>query len=354
MNSPTIEPDASPPNRPEGGQPGVAIPADFHVEICDWRNATDREALLGIRASVFIEEQHVPPDLERDGDDERAVHVLARTQDGTAIGTARLLLDGNGDAPADPATGRIGRMAVLPDWRRRGVGATLLRTLLEFARERRLPRVSLHAQHDAIPFYQRYGFERLGDEFTEAGIRHVSMWRAVESPGAPDRPAPPPAPRRVALQAASLEELIAASRTLLACARRGFCLHVRELNPQLFNDTACLVELRRIAVSGRGASIRIIAQDLTRLLKEGARFIELAQRLPSVVSMRRPLEEDDLKFPSAYLCIDAQGYLFRPLADEMAARGSTWAPGTHAELMQRFEDVWNRSEPWPELRTLDI
>lgn len=354
MNSPTIEPDASPPHRPEEGQPGVAIPADFHVEVCDWRNAMDRDALLAVRASVFIEEQHVPPDLERDDDDARALHVLARALDGAAIGTGRLLVEGGPGDDAYAATGRIGRMAVLPDWRRRGVGASLLHALLDLARDRALARICLHAQRDAVAFYRRFGFETLGDEFVEAGIPHISMWRALELPPPPDRPLPPTAPQCIALHSDTQEEFIAITRTLLAGARHGLCILVRELNPQVFNDTACLVELRRIAISGRGASVRIIAQDLSRVLKEGARLIELVQRLPSVITLRRPLEADDLVYPSAFMCVDTQGFLFRPLEQEMRATGSTFAPGRHAELMQRFEDVWNRSETWSELRPLDI
>jgi hypothetical protein len=38
----------------------------------------------------------------------------------------------------------------------------------------------------------------------------------------------------------------------------------------------------------------------------------------------------------------------------MVAEGSTWAPGRHAQLMRTFEDVWMRSEPWADLRALDI
>jgi len=54
------------------------------------------------------------------------------------------------------------------------------------------------------------------------------------------------------------------------------------------------------------------------------------------------------------MCVDTCGYLFRSQESEMASEGSTWAPGRHAELMRLFEEVWARSEPWPELRALGI
>lgn len=320
----------------------MPIRSDFHVEACDWANAAERETMVSLRETVFIDEQHVPRDMEIDDDDPRSVHVLAYTADHTPIGTARL-------APG----GRIGRMAVLRDWRGLGVGSMLLQALIDQARARLLTTVSLHAQHDAVPFYLRHGFTTDGAEFEEAGIPHVRMRLALDAMREPER-TPPPPPVPVALHASSREELITVTRQLLCGAQHSMCVLVRELHPLLLNDTACLVELRRLAISGRGASIRIIVQDLSRSLQEGTRLLELAQRLSSIIEMRRPVEANDLAYRSAFMCVDTCGYLFRPLENEMAAEGSTWAPGRHAQLMRQFENVWARSEPWPELRTLGI
>lgn len=321
----------------------MPIESSFHVEVCSWANTTDRDALQAVRETVFVLEQHVPPDLERDDDDARSVHVLARAMEGTPIGTGRITPDG-----------RIGRMAVLHDWRGRGIGAALLTTLLDQARMHRLASVSLHAQHDAIPFYMRHGFKSEGVEFEEAGISHIVMRRVLEPLAEPARPAPRPPPEPIALRATTREELIDVTRQLMEGARHSMCLLVRELHPLLLNDTACIVELRRLAISGRGASIRIIAQDLTRALQEGSRVLELAQRLSSVIELRRPVEDNDLTYRSAFMCVDTGGYLFRHQENEMATTGSTYAPGRHAELMSLFEEIWARSEGWPELRPLGI
>lgn len=321
----------------------MGIPADFHIEICDWANTSDRDALLSVRQDVFVLEQRVPLDLDRDADDPRCTHVLARALDGTAIGTGRL-------APG----GQIGRMAVLHDWRRRGVGAMLLHTLLDLARTRKLDTVTAHAQRDAVSFYLRHGFEEEGDEFEDAGIPHQQVRCKLDAPIEPERPPLPPAPQPIFLQTNTREELIAGTKALLAGARHSMCVCVRELHPLLLNDTACMVELRRLAISGRGASIRMIVQDLTRALNEGTRLLELAQRLSSSIEIRRPVEPANLNYPSAFMCVDTRGYLFRPIEYSMVATGSTYAPGRHAELMRLFEDVWNRSEPWPELRALGI
>jgi predicted GNAT family N-acyltransferase len=321
----------------------MPIQGDYFVEICDWAKQSEREALIAVREDVFVHEQHVPLDMEVDSDDPRSTHVLARALDGTPIATGRMTPDGV-----------IGRMAVVRDWRQRGVGSTILHTLVDLARTSRLDAVTAHAQQQALPFYARHGFVIEGSEFEEAGIAHVNMRKSLERPAPPERAPLPPAPQPEPLKCSTREELITVTHRLLGGARHSMCVLVRELHPQLLNDTACLVELRRLAISGRGASIRMLAQDLSRALQEGTRLLELAQRLSSVIEIRKPIEQQDLEYPSAFMCVDTQGYLFRPLEFEMRAEGSTWAPGRHALLMRKFEDVWARSEPWPELRALGI
>jgi hypothetical protein len=78
-------------------------------------------------------------------------------------------------APA--ADGHIGRMAVLADWRGKGVGRALLERLLEEAAGCSLRHLALHAQTHASGFYRRFGFVEEGPEFMEAGIPHRAMVR---------------------------------------------------------------------------------------------------------------------------------------------------------------------------------
>lgn len=70
-------------------------------------------------------------------------------------------------------------MAVLKEWRAKGVGALLLQALIEQARQRGHARVRLNAQAYAAGFYRRYGFEVSGSEFMDAGIPHVAMERGL-------------------------------------------------------------------------------------------------------------------------------------------------------------------------------
>ncbi len=138
------------------------MPAQFTVRILPWRDAL--ALARPVREKVFIEEQKVPREIEWDEWDERSDHALAFDAAGKPIGTARLLPDG-----------RIGRMAVLKNWRGNGVGAALLAAMLERARGRSISRPVLHAQVQAAGFYRRFGFSERGGEFVEAGIPHVEM-----------------------------------------------------------------------------------------------------------------------------------------------------------------------------------
>lgn len=123
-----------------------------------------RDELLRIRQAVFVDEQGVPPELEEDEHDPAAIHLLAALPDGSIVATARLLADG-----------RIGRMAVLADYRGRGIGSALMDHLLRAARRKGLARVNLYAQCRAVPFYERFGFAVEGEIFVDAGIDHQAM-----------------------------------------------------------------------------------------------------------------------------------------------------------------------------------
>lgn len=135
----------------------------FSVSVADWhRDETD---IAQVRRRVFIEEQAVPEAMEWEARDAECDWFTARDAGGAIVGIARLTPDAH-----------IGRMAVLPAWRRRGVGSALLQAALARARQKGLARIGLHAQVHALGFYARLGFAAQGPEFDEAGIPHREMF----------------------------------------------------------------------------------------------------------------------------------------------------------------------------------
>ena len=135
-------------------------------ELADW--GADRPALERIRRTVFVEEQQVPEKDEWDDEDSGSIHVLARLNR-DPVGTGRM----------NPA-GKIGRIAVLPRLRGQGIGTQILLLLLEEARRHGIREPFLHAQVQAVSFYETLGFSQRGDAFDEAGIPHVRMSLVLE------------------------------------------------------------------------------------------------------------------------------------------------------------------------------
>jgi len=135
---------------------------NFIIKDASWQ--THAKLLKAVREVVFIKEQHVPVELEWDGLDASARHLLALSAAGEAIGCARL-----------PGNGSIGRMAVLKPWRGLGVGAALLKKAVESYRQQGVAKITLSAQVHAIPFYEKAGFKVCSAPYLDAGILHVDM-----------------------------------------------------------------------------------------------------------------------------------------------------------------------------------
>lgn len=136
----------------------------FRIEASRWDHGTQRRAMISIREAVFVVEQGVPVELELDGLDPACHHVLAFDPQDRAIGTARM-----------QRCGHIGRIAVVLEWRKRGIGSRLLSALTEVARREGLESVDLDAQVHAIGFYEKHGFRPRGDVYLDAGIPHRNM-----------------------------------------------------------------------------------------------------------------------------------------------------------------------------------
>ena len=131
------------------------------------------EETRAIRTRVFIEEQgFVTPQEEFDAYDDGGTHLLARWNEEPA-GTGRMIFEEN----AAPGHAKLGRIAVLPQFRRHParVGAHVLAGLVEEARKAGVRVLYLSAQCQAQPFYERCGFTARGPVYDENGIPHVYM-----------------------------------------------------------------------------------------------------------------------------------------------------------------------------------
>ncbi len=300
--------------------------SDFTVQPIDY--ATGIDELRAVREAVFVREQNVPLELEWDALDPLCRHVIARDAQGRPIGTGRLTPEH-----------RLGRMAVLPEWRGRGVGDALLQALLAEAHKLGWTAVTLHAQVSAEGFYARHGFVAEGGRFEEAGIAHQTMRLALHGT------------RPVADRAAA----VATTSAIALQARRSLAIYSRDLDPGLFDAPAVLGALRRLATRRPGgAEVRILLHDPATPQHALAPLLPLAQRLPSSFAFRQVREPTDLSYPSAYVANDAGGWYFRPLGHRFDGEAALDAPGRARQLRESFAQVWERSRPCTELRALGI
>jgi predicted GNAT family N-acyltransferase len=138
------------------------------IKVVEITERPQMDQAWAIRRIVFIEEQHVPEEIEMDADDADAFHALAL--DGQRpVGCGRMV--------THDGYVKIGRMAVLRERRGEGIGRSILAFLMERAHRQGFGRVVLHAQLTAEGFYLKNGYVPEGELFEEAGIMHRRMFR---------------------------------------------------------------------------------------------------------------------------------------------------------------------------------
>ena len=302
----------------------MAEPA-FSVEVIDY--ATGVDDLRAVREPVFVQEQQVPIALEWDELDPLCVHVIARDADGHAIGTGRLTPER-----------KIGRMAVLPDWRGKGVGDALLLALIQEAAKQHWPELHLHSQVSALGFYVKHGFVPYGERFMEAGIEHQSMRRQIGGPTAIE----------------TREAAVAISTAIIAATRRELCIYSRALDPGLLDAPEVLEALRRLATRRQRVDIRILIQDAGTPQRAHSPLIGLGQRLSSVFAFREVVDPADRGYAPAFIANDGGGYYFRTLGNRFDGEGAVDAGGRARQLVDDFMPVWERARIAIEFRALGI
>ena len=132
------------------------------------KDQSDKKKAFEIRNLVFCEEQKVSKKMEFDGLDEISDHYLAKINE-LPIGTARIREEKKG-------TFKIERMAVLKEYRKKGVGKAIIKEILKhYLKLNKVNNLILNSQIDAKDFYKKFGFVEVGEEFIEANITHKKM-----------------------------------------------------------------------------------------------------------------------------------------------------------------------------------
>ena len=131
-------------------------------------NQEDLIKVFVVRGIVFIEEQGVPYEIEHDAYDLSATHILGE-MDGDPFAAGRIRALGE--------YAKLERVAIRKSYRGRNLGHELTDFMLSVAQEQGFKRFKVHAQSYLKDFYQKHGFEIVGDMFKEADIDHYLMIR---------------------------------------------------------------------------------------------------------------------------------------------------------------------------------
>ena len=138
----------------------------FMLEVKEIFKPSDREISSKIRRDVFVLEQGVSEEEEFDEHDSLSRHFLGFYEK-NPCGTARIRTTEKGI--------KLERFCVLLPYRNRNVGKNLVLKLVEEAKFSNPSQIYLHAQIQALGFYEKLGFTGVGKSFLEANIEHIKM-----------------------------------------------------------------------------------------------------------------------------------------------------------------------------------
>ncbi|WP_461521280.1 GNAT family N-acetyltransferase [Porticoccus sp.] len=315
----------------------------IEVEEVSWQTAN--EQLMAIRHKVFVEEQGVPVSEEVDELDPNAMHWLAYGPQNVAMATARMLADG-----------QIGRMAVLKDYRQRGVGSSLMRNMIRYAIREGMEQLFLSAQVHAVPFYEGFGFIAEGDAYMDAGIPHramvLNLHRFIDnSPKPLLRDISDEERQRVGLD--GLDEFRDQAVMLVNRAQREIRIFSFRLEPGVYSNSPFCDAIYAFATSHPLARVRILVKDLAHVIHHTNQLHELCLRLPSRIQIRK-LEHKEETLHTEFLLVDSTGILYKQEPERFVGYVVPHAPLEAVELVEDFDNMWEQSELDPELRRLHI
>lgn len=305
----------------------------FEISLAD--RLRDWGALKRVREAVFVAEQGVPPELEWDEIDPDCVHILARNEEGSVVGVARLCPGGH-----------IGRMAVLAGWRGMGVGRAMLQFLLDHANREGVQHLHLNAQVSAVGFYEKAGFQVQGGEFMDAGIPHLRM---IRDSGPACTVGEDPQEYLLSDRA----EVGRSIMTFFQQARRSVDVLWPKLDVDLFGTPDAIDTMRAFVTENRVRQLRLLVTDAGPLVENAHPLLELARRMPSRIGLRvvqAPYSDED----DAYLVADETAYLRSLAGTEFRVRRCCDGRGESRRLAGLFLERWNHAREDPRLRRLPL
>jgi len=312
------------------------------IEQTSWQSS--REILEAIRREVFIDEQQVPDNEEVDDLDPQAIHWIAWGEQDIPMATARLV------------NNKIGRMAVLKPFRKKGVGSSILRAILKYGIEQKFAELILDAQVRALPFYKDNGFVVTGREFKDAGIAHVPM--AIDLNKYIHRRFEPNLADineelRQHLELNTSEDFAKAALTLVDHSDRAIKIFSKHLDPRVYDNEAFCSSIHRLATNHPNARVQLLVRDSSWLGRHFHRLVETQHRLQSRIELRCLTPEIEIQHQE-FMTGDDSSVLYFVNPGHYQGYLCLYSPIEARRLNTEFDSLWSHSEPDPQVRKLYI
>lgn len=144
-----------------------------------------------------------------------------------------------------------------------------------------------------------------------------------------------------------------AAHALIRQGRRTIDVFSHDLESYIYNQPDILVAFTHLTLGHASARIRFLVRDVQPAVKNGHRLIELSRRISSYIEIRKVHTEYE-SFTQAFLLIDDYGVLHRVAADRFEGTLCFKDPLEVKRLRGFFEEVWEHSQPDPNIRRLHI
>lgn len=129
-------------------------------------NKEEKNQVIQVRKSVFVNEQHVPPDIEIDEFESVSTHFIGYSNE-NPVAASRLRFVG--------AYGKLERICVLSPHRGQSYGKMMIDYMENEIKRTGFSKAKLNAQTHARKFYEALGYHAISEEFMDAGIPHITM-----------------------------------------------------------------------------------------------------------------------------------------------------------------------------------
>jgi hypothetical protein len=158
-------------------------------------------------------------------------------------------------------------------------------------------------------------------------------------------------PGRIALEGVNAFQQ--ASWRMAAQVSRGIDILSHDLEARLYDQQPFLAAVKQLAIHSRFSRIRILLQSNEKVRQQGHRLVQLANRLPSRIEIRRP-HPDYIDLPENFLIADVSGYIRRHRSNGYQGEADYRNRLQATQLSRLFNEIWERSEVDSTLRHLHL